>query len=122
MPRPAGVPINHQALVDIIATQNRSHAEVAVSSQLSTSRLSELAGGGAKPSRPTLRKLAETLNVSTRSLERWFEGSDVGSVITEDILFERCSLDQLERLHRMAKNALNRKHTAHLASAAEAVS
>lgn len=117
MPRPAGVPINHHALVDIIASQHRSHAEVAVKADLSTSRLSELTTGGAKPSRPTLRKLAEALNVSTRSLERWFEGSDVGSVITVDVLIERCSLDQLERLHRMAKDALNKKHTAHLAPA-----
>lgn len=117
MPRPAGVPINHQALVDIIASQNRSHAEVAVKAELSTSRLSELANGGAKPSRPTLRKIAEALNVSTRSIERWFEGSDVGSVITTEVLMERCTLDQLERLHRMAKDALNQKHTAHLATA-----
>lgn len=120
MARPPGVPINHHALCDFVAVENRTFSEVSVGAETSTSRMSELAHGTGNPSRPTLRKLAETLRISPLSLERWFEGDDIGLLITEDILFARCDLDQLERLNRMVQDALNRKHREHLRAAGEA--
>jgi transcriptional regulator with XRE-family HTH domain len=118
--RPPGIPINHHALSDFVTVQNRTFSEVAVGADVSTSRMSELVKGTGRPSGPTLRKLAETLRVSSLSLRRWFEGADVGVLITEESLLDRCDLDQLERLHRMATAALNRKHREHLRATGKA--
>lgn len=114
MARPPGVPINHSALRDFVGVQDRTFSEVAVGAGISTTRMSELASGAGNPSPPTLRELATALGISPASLKRWFEGSDVGVLITEDVLIDRCSLDQLEQLQRMTTTALNRKHRAHL--------